>query len=363
MALTMVATAQPAAARESLAATRRKQEEVRQKRAQLAAKLNTLRASDAQLSAAVRVLDRQVAAELAKSGDARQAVLAAEAAVAEAEVRIAGTEAQLTGMRQAVVSRAVSAYIRPQEEMITTVLGAADFAEASRRSSLLAQVTNRDRDVIDQLRSLRQDLGDEQVAASRARDVAAERRLVVNTRLAELERVRKEKQVLVDALDRRIAEYQALADEVARQEAGLVALIRSRERSALDTALGAVSRSGLVWPVRGTLTSSFGPRWGRQHAGIDVGARTGTPIKAAKAGEVIFAGVYSGYGKCVIIDHGGGLTTLYAHQSRLATSEGARVGQGELIGYVGSTGQSTGPHLHFETRVNGTPQNPRRFLP
>ena len=363
MALVLVATAQPAQARESLATTRKQAEAARQKKAQIAAKLNTLKASDAQLASAVRVLDRQVAAELAKAGDARQAVLAAEAAVAQAESRIAGTEAQLVGLRQAVVTRAVSAYVRPQEEMFATVLGAADFAEASRRTSLLAQVANHDRDVLDQLRSLRQDLGDEQAAAARARDLASERRLVVNTRLAELERVRKEKQVLADALDKRIRQYQSELDEAARQEAGLAALIRSRERAASSVLDGVVSAAGLVWPVQGKLTSGFGPRWGRLHAGIDLAAGTGTPIKAAKAGEVIFSGSYSGYGNCVIIDHGGGLTTLYAHQSRVAAREGAQVAQGAVIGYVGSTGHSTGPHLHFETRVNGSPQNPRRFLP
>ena len=363
MALVLVATAQPAQARESLATTRKQAEAARQKKAQIAAKLNTLKASDAQLASAVRVLDRQVAAELAKAGDARQAVLAAEAAVAQAESRIAGTEAQLTALRQAVVTRAVSAYVRPQEEMFATVLGAADFAEASRRTSLLAQVANHDRDVLDQLRSLRQDLGDEQAAAARARDLASERRLVVNTRLAELERVRKEKQVLADALDKRIRQYQSELDEAARQEAGLAALIRSRERAASSVLDGVISAAGLVWPVQGKLTSGFGPRWGRLHAGIDLAAGTGTPIKAAKAGEVIFSGSYSGYGNCVIIDHGGGLTTLYAHQSRVAAREGAQVAQGAVIGYVGSTGHSTGPHLHFETRVNGSPQNPRRFLP
>lgn len=360
LAVAVLAAAHPAEAKESLAATRQKREEARTKKAKLAAKLNTLRASDAQLTAAVKLLDRQVAAELARSGDARQAVVAAEAAVAQAEARIAGTESAIGQLRGTVVSRAVAAYVRPQQEMFTTVLGAADFAEASRRNSILAQVTNRDRDVLDQLRSLREDLGDEQVVAARARDMAAERRLVVNTRLADLEAARQAKKKLADALDARIREYQSELDVIAKQEAGLVALIRERERTAVD---GVLSASGMGWPVRGKLTSGFGPRWGRLHAGIDIGAGTGTPIKAAKAGAVIFSGTYSGYGKCIIIDHGGGLTTLYAHQSRLAVGEGARVDQGQLIGYVGSTGHSTGPHLHFETRVNGSPQNPRRYLP
>ena len=96
---------------------------------------------------------------------------------------------------------------------------------------------------------------------------------------------------------------------------------------------------------------------------MDIGVGIGTPIHAAKAGTVIFAGQMSGYGNVVIVDHGGGFSTLYAHQSRLAASEGQQVTQGQVIGYSGNTGHSTGPHVHFETRVNGNPQNPRQYLP
>jgi murein DD-endopeptidase MepM/ murein hydrolase activator NlpD len=99
------------------------------------------------------------------------------------------------------------------------------------------------------------------------------------------------------------------------------------------------------------------------HEGIDVGASTGIPIWAAKAGRVIHSGWMNGYGNVVVIDHGEGFTTVYAHQSRLGTSNGASVDRGQVIGYVGSTGRSTGPHLHFETRFSGSPRNPMNYLP
>lgn len=360
----VLALSGPALAGESLSSARQKREAARQKRAQLATQLNALRASDAQLTAAVRVLNTQVRAQQASADTARQAVQAALSAVADAEARIASTEKEVVTLRTAVVNRAVSAYVRPDRTDFVDVIGARNLGEASRRSSLLAQVTNRDRDVLDRLRSLRQDLDEEQVKAAQARDVAAERRKLVLARLSELQTARMQKQRLSDALEARIREYQAEADEVARQESGLTALIRSKERAVVDPgADGRISGAGLAWPLRGPVTSGFGPRWGRLHAGIDIGAGSGTPIRAAKAGEVIFAGSYSGYGNCVIINHGGGLTTLYAHQSRLGTRDGATVSQGQVIGFVGSTGHSTGPHLHFETRVNGSPQNPRRYLP
>jgi murein DD-endopeptidase MepM/ murein hydrolase activator NlpD len=122
------------------------------------------------------------------------------------------------------------------------------------------------------------------------------------------------------------------------------------------------SQAGLVWPVNGPLTSPFGMRWGRMHEGIDVGVGEGTPISAAKAGTVIMAGWGGGYGNLVVIDHGGGLSTAYAHQSRIAVAVGQQVGQGSVIGYVGNTGHSFGAHLHFEVRVNGSATDPLAYL-
>lgn len=125
---------------------------------------------------------------------------------------------------------------------------------------------------------------------------------------------------------------------------------------------GAPSSSGLIWPVSGSITSPFGMRWGSLHPGLDIGAGMGTPIKAAGAGRVLVASYDGGYGNLVVIDHGNGLATAYAHQSQLAVSVGQQVGQGQVIGYVGSTGFSTGPHLHFEVRVNGSPVDPMGYL-
>jgi len=119
---------------------------------------------------------------------------------------------------------------------------------------------------------------------------------------------------------------------------------------------------GFLWPSRGVLRSRFGWRYVSRHNGIDISAPLGTSIDAAMAGRVRFAGWYGGYGKTVIIDHGNGVTTLYGHASQLTVHAGQRVEAGQLIARVGSTGRSTGPHLHFEIRVNGRPLDPLKYL-
>jgi murein DD-endopeptidase MepM/ murein hydrolase activator NlpD len=169
-------------------------------------------------------------------------------------------------------------------------------------------------------------------------------------------------------LDTRIQEFTAEVDALSREETNIESLIKTRQQQLAASAAsggggeGSPSKSGLIWPVSGPLTSGFGMRWGRMHTGIDIAAGYGAPIVAAKSGTVISAGWNGGYGQATIIDHGGGFSTLYGHQSRIAVSDGQTVSQGQVIGYEGCTGHCTGPHLHFETRVNGSPQNPINYL-
>jgi murein DD-endopeptidase MepM/ murein hydrolase activator NlpD len=163
-------------------------------------------------------------------------------------------------------------------------------------------------------------------------------------------------------LESNLATYKQLVSSYEAESARIAAeLAKSRWRA------GAPGAGELLWPTDGRAGSGFGyrthPIFGsrRLHTGIDIGGPTGQPIIAAADGLVVSAGWRGGYGMAVVIDHGGGLATLYAHQSRLTVSEGTVVGAGQKIGEIGSTGQSTGPHLHFEVRVNGSPRDPMEW--
>ncbi|RQD76810.1 MAG: LysM peptidoglycan-binding domain-containing protein, partial [Halanaerobium sp. MSAO_Bac5] len=118
----------------------------------------------------------------------------------------------------------------------------------------------------------------------------------------------------------------------------------------------------LMFPINTRITSPYGPRWGRMHYGVDFAAPMGSPIRAASSGRVVFSGWSGGYGKVIIIEHRKGLRTLYAHNSQLLVSERQTVDRGQVIARSGNTGNSTGPHLHFEVQINGRAENPMDYL-
>jgi murein DD-endopeptidase MepM/ murein hydrolase activator NlpD len=158
--------------------------------------------------------------------------------------------------------------------------------------------------------------------------------------------------------------YVGEVDALQQESADLEARIKAAEQHQGTTSTSSSSQApgSLIWPVSGPVTSPFGMRWGKLHPGIDIGVPTGTPIHAAAAGTIIYAGEMSGYGNLVVIDHGGGISTAYGHQSAIAVHLGEQVAQGDVIGYSGCTGFCTGPHLHFEVRVDGVPVDPLGYL-
>ncbi len=179
-----------------------------------------------------------------------------------------------------------------------------------------------------------------------------------NTKLSRLRASIEEEQDEIAAIQARSAELaQSLAPPAPDPAAAADA-----PPPASDVALASGS-SGFAWPVSGAVTSGYGYRWGRLHAGIDVDCVTGTPIRASRSGTVESASYDSGYGNHIVIQHGAGYATLYAHNTTMYVGAGQSVSQGETIATCGATGSATGDHLHFEIRVNGSPQDPLAYLP
>ena len=201
------------------------------------------------------------------------------------------------------------------------------------------------------------------LAAKTAEQIAAKQEL--ESQQAALATARSQRQgVLANVKGHREEAQEDLA-ALEEASAALAAQIRAAQSSGGGGGGGGSSgsgesSSGFIWPVSGVVTSGFGWRWGRMHEGIDISVACGTPIRAVASGTIIFSGWMGGYGNLVVVDHGNGLATAYAHQSAISASGG--VGQGQTIGAVGTTGSSTGCHLHFEVRVNGGAVDPMGYL-
>ncbi|NND02943.1 MAG: peptidoglycan DD-metalloendopeptidase family protein [Acidimicrobiia bacterium] len=215
------------------------------------------------------------------------------------------------------------------------------------------QARNEDRELA--LETIRATLLEEESKRSELSELATELTKTVRREL-------RSQQTLLDELDGAIADFETEIDGLEREQDRLQDLIKEASGG------GGSSPGQLVRPVPGAITSPFGPRlhpilgYTRMHTGVDMTAPLGQDIRAGAAGTVILAETYGGYGLTVIVDHGGGMTTLYAHQSRLFVSRGEKVTAGEVVGEAGSTGLATGPHLHFEVRLDGTPVDPADYL-
>jgi len=253
----------------------------------------------------------------------------------------AGTRDQ--GTRQAEYVRTVGAGLAGRVDDLRV---AEDDARAARRALV---VRNRALDRAE--RTARDELG---IVTARRATLSAS----VNDARTDAARVQ---QVLAQAQARK-AEFEraAVANTAASSSVGQILATRSAGH--------APGGAHLQFPAAGPVTSRFGMRMHpifhtmRMHSGIDIGAGYGAPVHAAAAGTVVVAGVITGYGNAIVVDHGNGMATLYGHLSRFAVHRGVRVGVGQTIGAVGNTGNSTGPHLHFEVRINGAPVDPLPYL-
>jgi murein DD-endopeptidase MepM/ murein hydrolase activator NlpD len=339
-----------------------------------------------QLSAvATELRAAQAAVEEAQAGlDQLEAELAAEQARLDRLTRLLEIQTRRLVRLQAEHARAVeileqrvrAAYIHEPPDAIAFIVSASSFADIIDNYEFVQRIGAQDRRIATEVEAAKRRAAEERKATARTRELTAAVVSVISARTAEARLVRDrlsagrdtlaatrrlKQSAISDARESR-AEYLAEVDALAAESAALANAIRAAQSGAGSVGSGAVSAAGLIWPVNGTVVSGFGMRWGRMHEGIDISASTGTPIAAAAAGTVIHSGWLGGYGNLVVVDHGNGLATAYAHASVLVAGVGQSVSQGETVSLVGSTGNSSGPHLHFEVRVNGAAVDPLLYL-
>jgi murein DD-endopeptidase MepM/ murein hydrolase activator NlpD len=272
--------------------------------------------------------------------------------------------------------RIVELYESGDTTTLDVVLGAKDLQDAMDEVEYVQQLSRQDKHIADAVAAARVQAQAARAKTHKLRSTVQGETRVISARTAQAHAVRDElvgarndlagqRQTKLVALSKLSATERAEAEEIDSLQAASNALAaRIRAAQANNGSPPATpSSAGLIWPVNGPVTSPFGWRWGRMHQGIDIGAPTGTPIHAAAAGTILYCGWEEGYGNLVVIDHGGDLATAYGHQSAIAVTCGQYVAQGQVIGYVGCTGHCTGPHLHFEVRVNGEPVDPLGYLP
>jgi murein DD-endopeptidase MepM/ murein hydrolase activator NlpD len=274
--------------------------------------------------------------------------------------------------------RLVRIYEEPTPTTVDVLLAAKSFHDVLDDLSYLGTIVAQDKHIAGQVRSAKLQAAaarrhtrsvrrtvraETQVIRGRAQQVAILRAQLLSSQ-AQLAGVRGARRQALTAPRRDIS--QEVSESQALQAASdrLAAQLRAAQSSFSGSgATGAhPGAPPFIWPVNGPITSPFGMRWGTLHPGIDIGVPTGTPVHAAAAGKVVWCGWMSGYGNFVVIDHGGGFATAYGHNSRVAVSCGQEVAQGEVIAYSGCTGFCTGPHVHFEIRVDGTPVDPLAYL-
>jgi murein DD-endopeptidase MepM/ murein hydrolase activator NlpD len=280
--------------------------------------------------------------------------------------RIDATEKRLQGRRRLLAMRLRSNYERGSSGYMSVLLGSRSLHDYMSRSYYVGRIVDNDVKLLEGIKLDRQQLaGDKRELDARERETRHVARLLVDDQ-AQFSEDHRDKEGLLHQLRRNRQVMVEALDEMERASNTLEADLRALAQTARGRARMLRPWTGsFIKPASGPVTSRFGSRYHpvlhrtRMHTGVDIGAGHGSAIRAAGAGEVIFAGYRNGYGNTVLVDHGGGTVTLYAHCSSIGVSVGQSVRQGQTIARVGSTGLATGPHLHFEVRRNGTPVNPQ----
>ena len=314
------------------------------------------------LKSRIRVLEKDITTLQIAINKLDVQVAEVESEVRTVEAHIAATQKKIDAVEDRATEQAVILYKQGATDIIDALLNSESLAELDAKAEILGIAAQENTGALVQFGRLKVEIEEQNRILLVKRNELEERRAGRAGLLADLDDRKEELDAAYAAVAADVARLRDREGNLEHEAEQLRKEIIAAQAQRSVTSLG-VSAGGYIWPLNGPVTSPYGPRWGRMHTGIDVDGYTGQPIVAAKGGSVILASSYSGYGNAVIVDHGGGISTLYAHMSGFAVSGGASVSQGEVVGYVGCTGSCTGDHLHFEVRVNGSPVNPMSYLP
>jgi murein DD-endopeptidase MepM/ murein hydrolase activator NlpD len=291
----------------------------------------------------------------------------------QARDRLERLRRELATARKVLAKRLVEIYKSDAPDAVTVVLESDGFADLLDRAEFLDRISDQDREVTDTVRGLRdqaqtqtdrlasleKQVREVATAILRQRDqIASVRTNLVNSR-ADLRGARNDRAVVLARVRGQRNDLEGDLASLEREQARVQAALSGAGQN-----FGPIRQGSgrLIWPVNGPIVSPFGMRWGRLHAGVDIAVPSGTPVRAADSGRVVLMGWVGGYGNYTCVQHTASMSTCYAHQQSFATSNGASVSQGQVIGYTDCTGHCFGPHLHFEVRINGSPVDPMGYL-
>jgi murein DD-endopeptidase MepM/ murein hydrolase activator NlpD len=294
--------------------------------------------------------------------------------------RLVRLRARLAEARTALAQRLRELYQADAPDIVTVILNAKGFADLLERGEFMERVSDQDRRIIGIVRAARADATSTEarlkgferrqrrltaIVLSNRNQIAGFKQELIDTRVG-LDGTRSDKRRALVSVRGDRKQLEGALSGLKAQQAKIQATLRQASGTLPPGSIRQGS-GGMVWPVNGPITSPFCETraWERCHPGIDIGVPSGTPIRAAAGGKVTLmqsVGASGGYGNFTCVSHSASLSTCYAHQSSFATSLGASVGQGQVIGYVGCTGLCFGDHLHFEVRINGAVTNPMNYL-
>lgn len=345
------------------------------RRQQIAAskELSFVKIDAEELAVTLAGLDAEVAEKSARLESTRLKLGTALSQAAQATIALAETQDETQRLLSQVTDLAVAGFLESASRD-GLIFDVGDINEAVRQDFMLRESYTAPTEILDQLRAIEEDRLIAKTTLDSANAESLQLEAELSTSLSDLEAEREVQAAAQAEMDRRIADWESRVGSLNDAVDDITRFLQQNDpdnsnpnRPPPDPSDPSVQ--GFQWPYNGRVGSGFGYRihpiyrTRRLHTGLDIGGSTGDPIFAAKGGEVIWAKRRGGYGHTVLIDHGDGITTLYAHMSAYEASLGDFVTRGDVVGYIGSTGTSTSPHLHFEVRVNGNPVDPMPYLP